>query len=199
MNAFSGCTSLNAVYLPPNINRIGDYAFKSCYSLRYFYVPEEIEHLGVNVVDGCDQLLTTVKYKKDTNAKSNSVAALNNDEVNEWLMQRHAYLPFHKACTSTSITPPRGIEVCFQEHGIERATEVDNQHVTALHILCANPHVTGDAICSYLQLAPEVANAQDSYGMTPFQYLCRNDITFFFDDRVVSLHALMFRCATTGT
>jgi len=62
-------------------------------------------------------------------------------------MQRHSKLPFHQACSSISINP-QGIEDCFKEHEMERATEVDDQQMmTALHILCANPHVTGD--CTY--------------------------------------------------
>jgi len=40
--------------------------------------------------------------------------------------------------------------------------------MTALHILCANPHVTSDCVRAYLQLAPEAAEQQDSDGMTPF-------------------------------
>ena len=56
------------------------------------------------------------------------------------------------------------------------------QQMTALHILCANPHVTGDAIRVYLQLVPQTSIVQDSKGNTPFHYLCSNDIAFF-DDR----------------
>jgi len=64
-------------------------------------------------------------------------------------------------------------EVCIQEHGIERATEIDEYQMMALHILCANPHVTGGAIHSYLQLAPEAAaNAQDGTGKTGLHILC---------------------------
>jgi len=40
----------------------------------------------------------------------------------------------------------------------ERAVEFDNLQSTALHILCANPHVNGDTIRAYLQLAPESAD-----------------------------------------
>jgi len=70
-------------------------------------------------------------------------------------------LHLHEACSST-ITPHE-IEVCIQEHGIELSTEqVDDQQMTALHILCANPNVTGGAIRFYLQLSPETAaNVQD--------------------------------------
>jgi len=57
--------------------------------------------------------------------------------------------------------------------------------MTALHILCTNPHVTGDCIRAYLHLAPEAAEQQDSDGMTPFQRLCRHDITFL-EDRSIS-------------
>jgi len=62
--------------------------------------------------------------------------------------------------------------------------------MTALHILCANPHVTGgDTIRTYLQLAPEAADQEDSEGMTPFQHLTRNDIAFIEED--MSFSSLM--------
>jgi len=126
------------------------------------HVPEAIVRTDNRVVYGCDRLLTTVKYTFDDEQNT-----INDDEENQWSMQRHANLPFHQACSSISITP----QVIL--HGIERATEVDDQH-TALHILCANPHVTGDVIRTYLQLAPEAADQENSEGMTPFQYLCGN-------------------------
>jgi len=114
-------------------------------------------------------------------------------EVKHWLRLRHANLPFHQACSSTSIAP-QGIGGCFQEHGIERATEVDDQQMTALHILCANPHVTGDAFRAYLQLVPEASNQQDYEGMTPFQHLCRNDVSFLADRNFSSLMVWWYHC-----
>jgi len=59
--------------------------------------------------------------------------------------------------------------------------EVNDQQMTALHILCANPHVTGDCIRAYLQLAPEAAEQQDSDG--------RGQELFLFDGMVVRMHA----------
>ena len=169
--AFYRCYSLEAVYLPPTVTHIAHYAFHDCTSLRFFYLPQAIEHIGNGVVDGCDRLLTTVKYNRDDHGRVS-----NNAEVNQWLMQRHAHLHLHYACSSTSITSPE-IEVCIQERGIERgierATEVDDQQMMALHILCANPHVTGGATSTYLQLAPEAAaNAQDGTGKTGLHILC---------------------------
>jgi len=178
--AFYNCKSLHAVFLPPAVTHIGDWAFLNCKSLTFFYVPEGIEHIGIDVVLRCDRLLTTVNYRFVDGAVEDEADAINNDEVNEWLTQRYANLPFHQACSSISVTP----QVIL--HGIERATEVDNQQMTALHILCANPHVTRDAICAYLQLAPEAADQEDSEGMTPFLYLCRNDIAFLEEDRSFS-------------
>jgi len=83
---------------------------------------------------------------------------------------------------------------CFHDHGIERATEVDDQQMTELHILCANPHVTGDTIRTYLQLAPEAADQEDSEGMTPFQYLLRSEITFLEDRSFSSFMAWWYGC-----
>jgi len=171
-SAFYNCTSLERVYLPPTITHIGGWAFHECTSLRFFHVPEEIEHIGHDVVLGCHRLLTTVKYKFHVDHDEELCSTINEYEVNQWLMQRHVNCHLHRACCSTLITPHE-IEGCIQERGIERATEVDDQQMTALHILCANPHVTGDAIRSYLQLAPEAAaNAQYGTGKTGLHIIC---------------------------
>jgi len=185
MSAFNTCKSLEAVFLPPTVIYIGNEAFKDCTSLRFCYLPETIDLLGIEVFGGCDRLLTTVNYEF---YHDEDYDPINNDDVNEWFMQRYASLPFHQACFSTSITPQVIV------HGIERATEVDHQQMTALHILCANPHVTGDCIRAYLQLAPEAANQEDSEGMTPFQYLCRNGIIIVEDGNFSSVMAWWYHC-----
>jgi len=158
VGAFDNCRSLQAVFLPLTVIHIGNEAFNGCTSLRFLYVPETIEHIGNQVVWGCNRLLTAVKYKR------NNDGSINNNNVNQWLMQQCANLPFHQACSSISITP-QGIVGCSQEHGINRATEVEDGQMTALHILCANPHATGDCIRAYLQLAPEAADQEDSEGI----------------------------------
>jgi len=43
-----------------------------------------------------------------------------------------------------------------------------------LHILCANPHVTGDCIRAYLQLVPATAIIQKHAGKTGLHILCTN-------------------------
>ena len=151
-------------------------------------MPASINDIGEWDCIGCERLFEAIQFGEDEDE-------YDNDVVNRRLMQRHANLPFHQACFSTSINP-QGIQVCFQEHGIERATtEIDDQQMTALHILCANPFVTGDAIRAYLQLAPEAAEQQDSEGMTHFQRLWRNDMTFLEEVRSFSsLMAWWYAC-----
>ena len=92
--AFRDCKLLRAVYLPSTVTHIGDQAFRNCKSLRCFYLPQAIEVIGDKVVSGCDQLLTTVKYSGDDSYGN----AVNNIEVNEWLMQRHANFHLHQVC-----------------------------------------------------------------------------------------------------
>ena len=98
-----------------------------------------------------------------------------------------------QVCYSTSVTPQM-IQECIHTHGIECATEVDDKQMMTLNILCANPHVTGDCIRAYLEFAPEAAEQQDSEGMTPFQYLCRNDISFLEDRSFSSVMACWYGC-----
>jgi len=182
--AFMNCTSLEAVFLPPTVTHIGDQAFQDCTSLKFFYLPAAIEHIGEAVVQGCDQLLTTVTLDDGDDEET---------EVIQWLMQRHAHLHLHQICCSTFVNP-QTIEGCIRTLGIERATEVDDQQMTALHTLCANPHVTGDTIRAYLQLAPGAADQEDSYGMCPFQYLCRSDVAFLEEDRSFSSFMAWWYC-----
>ena len=62
----------------------------------------------------------------------------------------------------------RSPSVVIDMDGNQRAAEVDDQQIMASHMICSNPHGTGDCIRAYLQLAPEAAEQQDSDGMTPF-------------------------------
>jgi len=167
--AFNGCESLEAVFLPPTVTHIGDYAFRDCTSLRFFHVPESIDHLGNDIFYGCDQLVSTTV--------SNNLS---------------------KVCYSTSVDP-QSIQECIHTHGIELTTEVDDEEMLALHILCANPHVTEDCIRTYLQLAPEAANQEDSEGMTAFQYLCRNDVNVLEDMSFSSLMIWWYHCMPPQT
>jgi len=87
-------------------------------------------------------------------------------------MQRNDHLPFHQAGSSTSATT-EGIEGCFQEHDFELSMEIDDQQMSALHILCANPFLgTGDAIHAYLTSAPGASNVNDGTEMTGLHILC---------------------------
>jgi len=93
-------------------------------------------------------------------------------------MQRHIdfpFHPFHQACSSTSFTPQE-MESCIQEHGIERATEVDDQQINSIAYSLRQSHVTKYAIRAYLTLAPEAANAQDGTGMTGLHILCPKEL-----------------------
>jgi len=120
--------------LPPTVTRIGDGAFGRCESLRFlFCVPAPLLHIGREVIYECNRLLTTVEYKFEDDDEEQYT--INNDEVIQWLMQQYANLHLHQACSSISLTPQVIV------HGIERAMEVDEYQMTALHILCANPHV----------------------------------------------------------
>ena len=179
--AFAACSSLEALFLPPTVTHIGDWAFAYCTSLRYFYVPGPINDIGELVFQGCDRLLATININVNLEEY-----VYDNEEVIRRSLQQHANLPFHKACSSTDITPLT-IEACLQEHEIERATEVDNQQMAALHILCANPHVTGDDIRAYLTLTREAA---DMHGIE-----CAEGV---HEDHVTALHILCSNQFVTG-
>ena len=62
--AFSGCTSLSAVYASYAPKIIDDYAFKNCERLKTFYIGSELEKIGTDTFAGCEAF-TVVRYAAD--------------------------------------------------------------------------------------------------------------------------------------
>jgi len=158
-------------------------AFVRCISLEAVYLLPTVTYIFTAAFSNCKSL--RFLYAPET---------INNHGVFdgcEWLSTTLSN-NLSKVCYNTSVNP-QSIQECIHTHGIEHATQVDDEQMMALHI--ANPHVTGDCIRTYLQLAPpEAAEQQDSDGMTPFQHLCRNDITFLDDRSFSSLMAWRYGC-----
>ena len=157
--AFFYCTSLETVFLPPTVKEIDDGAFRRCASLRILNVPDSVEDIGSYLMIGCKSLLT------------DKMAKATYKEQREW--PRNRYNPLHNLCCQPSPSP-QAILQYIQGHSDNevRARTNDKPQFTALHLLAANPSVTGDMITAYLQLAPDVATMQDSIGMTPLHMLC---------------------------
>jgi len=208
-SAFKYCEFLVRVTIPDSVTRIEQQGFAACHSLRFLRLSINLESIGVAAFYNCYSLeavflpptVTLVSYEVFSNCESLRFCILP-DPIEH--LGRHVFLGcdrlsrtvrnnLSRVCYSTSVTR-QAIHECIHTHGIESATEVDTQQMTALHILCANPHVTSDCIGIYLQLAPEAAEQQDFDGMTPFQYLCRNDITFFDDRSFCSVIAWWYHC-----
>ena len=72
-DAFRGCKSLEAVFLPPTVTYIGDDAFINCKSLRFCILPESVVHVSHSVFYGCDRLSTTVRNNLSKVCYSTSV------------------------------------------------------------------------------------------------------------------------------
>ena len=54
--AFSGCTSLQEVYIPDGVTIIGNSAFRDCTSLQEVYIPDGVTTIGSYVFYGCTSL-----------------------------------------------------------------------------------------------------------------------------------------------
>ena len=109
----------------------------------------------------------------------NGLEEFTNDQRDRWLRDHYNFL--HNLCWNPSVTASN-IQQCIQQHhdGQERGRTNDLPQFTPLHLLAANPSVTGQMITAYLQLAPDVAVMQDSIGSTPLYMLC--SVPYFSDD-----------------
>jgi len=207
--AFRGSRSLVRVTIPDTVTHIEGYAFQACNSLRFIRLSTNLVFIGRQAFYNCKLMeavflpptVTQVDEQAFRTCTSLRFCILPDtiEHIGNGVFKRCDRLSttvrnnLSKVCYSTSVTPQM-IQECIDTHGIERATEVNDQQMTALHIICANPHVTSTCIRTYVQLAPEAANQEDSDGMTPFQRLCRNDITVLEDRSFASLMIWWYCC-----
>ena len=189
--AFYGCVSLRFIRLSTNLEYIGDSAFYDCKSVEAVFLPPTVTRIRDEAFQDCKSLRFCILPEAIDHASGKVFHRCN--RLSTTVSNNLA-----KLCYSTSVNA-QSLQECIHTHGFERATEVDDQQRTALHILCANPHVTGDCIRAFLQLVPEAAEQEDSEGMTPFHYLCRNDITFLEGRSFSSLMVWWYGCMPPQT
>ena len=155
--AFFCCTSLEAIYIPPTIIVIDRGAFWYCKSLRIINIPDAVQSIGNDILRVCDDLVTDATIDQG---------------YLQWI--RNHYNTLHNLCWDSSVTANNIQQYFIQMHhdGKERARTKDKPQFTALHLLAANPSVTGDMITAYLHFAPGVATMYDNKGKTPLHMLC---------------------------
>ena len=159
-SAFVGCSSLRALYIPPGVACIDRCTFASCASLRIINIPDSVKYIEDRAVHNCYGLLW--KEFQDKTSK---------EELIQWLKNR--YNSLHEICWSPFVTKHAIVEY-IQSHddNEEKARTKDRPGFTPLHLLAANPSVTGELITAYLDLSPNVASMQDNLGKTPLHILC---------------------------
>jgi hypothetical protein len=149
-NAFFNCKSLVRVTIPDTITRIEYAAFHHCVSLRFIQLSTNLRFIGRKALFYCKSveavfLPPTVKhisYKAFDGCKSLRFCILPDpidhlgDDVFEGCDRLSTTISnnLSKVCYRTSVNP-QSIQECIHTHGIENSTEVDDQQMTALHIL----------------------------------------------------------------
>ncbi|MBQ6967618.1 MAG: leucine-rich repeat protein, partial [Lachnospiraceae bacterium] len=72
-SAFSGCTLLESITLPDDLESIGNNAFEGCENLESFTVPAGVDHIGSSVFKGCEKLTELKSDSEKFNAENNTL------------------------------------------------------------------------------------------------------------------------------
>ena len=166
--ALQSCHSLGAIFLPTTLRSIGNDALRDCRSLRFLDVPEQIEEFGDGIITECSEFRTSIEQ----NRNSHSMELSDGDEMQEWLIHRHENFPLHRVCYNTNVTA-QDILACIIENGAGSAWTVDDQSMTAMHVIAANPHATQAAISACYYANIKAATMIDNNGSIPIHYLCQ--------------------------
>ncbi|GFH61892.1 hypothetical protein CTEN210_18368 [Chaetoceros tenuissimus] len=133
-NAFTSC-KFTSIFVPPLCREIGHWAFQGCKKLIIFSVSENTE-LGHAVVDGTI-LARASPFPTDNDGRHQDE---DNEQVNEWIKNRHADNQFslHRACAS-HIPAEEVIYNIVKRQGIGTFRKEDNAGVSASQYLSQNP------------------------------------------------------------
>ena len=134
--AFSACKSLTSVFIPPSCRMVDNRAFIGCKKLIIFSVPQHTQ-LGEYVIERT-ALMKAAPFTTDDYGGYEDNDAINDEEVNEWIKNRNANYPLHRACASFNPLD----EVMFdivKRQGLKEFRRPDSVGVTASQYLSENP------------------------------------------------------------
>lgn len=80
--AFSGCSSLKKITIPSNVTSIGIYAFQGCSSLLKIEIPSKVTSIGEGAFVGCDSLEEIMVEDSNPSFSSKDGVLFNKDQTN---------------------------------------------------------------------------------------------------------------------
>ena len=193
-SAFGQCSSLRFFHIP---EREYEYEYENNYENAMARDHNDSHGMGYSLLFESYELFTNANVEYEWNADESEL--MNNDDVNHWLRTREDHLPLHKLAYSTEVSVER-IEACIQkqkqygqrQHRSSRCRDGDrahthththvhvhacaqtnNQKMTPLHILMANPHAGPEVIAACYHAYPQAIAMADDYGCNPIHYLCK--------------------------
>ncbi len=179
--AFCDCKSLQSVNVPTGLRIIEYGAFEGCKSLRSIYIPNTVRKIGRRAFANCDKL--------DQRQPNGNGTNFNYDpDINTWLRQRFNDLPIHRACYCVNANGNANgnddTQSAVVDHLSTLVRDNDNEQtlaatdamgMTALHVLCCNPHMTVEMVRVIVegeQPSPSsvsLVNQIDATGSTPLE------------------------------
>ena len=138
--AFTDCSSLEAIFIPPTVTEIEILAFSNCCNLKLLNLPENIdlEKVDKNIIEGCDAL----------RAASPQLVL---KERLKWLTTRYDTYPFRELLCNPNVTI-KDIQSYIEQNGSDCFQKTDNytffggtgMNITPLHLICLLANATDD-------------------------------------------------------
>ena len=145
--------------LPHSYRGLCERAFCGCTSLVAVNMPDSSTYVYDDTFAGYSSLISIALCTALDQQ-------LINDDFGHWLKHRFDNLPIHQACYDIQVNINTLSKVIQDNNDILAST--DAMGMTALHILCCNPHVRSSQMIKILKAAyPKSASMVNVLGMTP--------------------------------
>ncbi|GFH50113.1 hypothetical protein CTEN210_06589 [Chaetoceros tenuissimus] len=163
--ALGYCGLIWSLFIPSTCRQICDHAFTGCNMLIVLRVHHDTE-LGNRIIEDT-ALLSASPFAKVPRSETSD-----DNQVNEWIKNRHNSFPIHQICCSENPSFSKALVNRYNCH------QQDGSGLTALHYLVINPFSDFETVKSMVQICgPELLNTVDSTCKNVLQYAClMNDV-----------------------
>ena len=178
-DVFNNCSSIESLWFPPSVDRLGDHCMECCSAMKLLNVTGPIV-MGKRVVAYCTEILRRISTEYEDSSRNISSNRLN-DRVNKRLVTYNRNHELLKTLANPNVNSETVIDYIRRNGTINFFFGNRHHEITPLHVVTRfNPFVRDDVILACFDANPSALVYKDVDGIKPLDCLwSRSDRNMF--------------------